>query len=49
MTKERLELLLEEKEIERVLFSYAAYCDTKNWSFLDKIFTQDAVAIYGSE
>ncbi len=49
MTKEKLELLLEEKEIERVLFSYAAYCDTKNWSFLDKIFTQDAVAIYGSE
>ncbi|SVA13927.1 uncharacterized protein METZ01_LOCUS66781, partial [marine metagenome] len=29
--------MLEEKEIERVLFSYAAYCDTKNWSFLDKI------------
>ena len=46
MSKE-IDLLITEVNISKILFNYAKACDEKNWSLLDDVFHESAIAIYG--
>jgi len=47
MSKE-IDLLIAERDISQILFNYAEACDQKNWSLLDEVFHESALAIYGN-
>ena len=44
-----LEVLADERRIERVLVAYATAVDTRNWAGLDEIFDVAARAVYGND
>lgn len=46
MSKE-IDLLIAERDISITLFNYAKACDQKNWTLLDEVFHESAIAIYG--
>ncbi len=44
-----LEVLADERRIERVLIAYATAVDTRNWAGFDAIFDVAARAVYGND